>query len=437
MAFSGVTSGTIPSPDISVGGPSPDRSVPSTPHTPQSEASTPSTPGVLRFGGTSIDIRGSAQRAVNMRSKRPATLAAPAAAVPKIGGGALAAPPRVGGAFLSPLPPVPVSEVSISTYLEGQGFTKLGELTFGGFSKIYRLKGPPGAARCIFKRMNIALDRQDLVHKTHAAERGPHLAPHFGPMAIRIRVIYQLMTGELTETPQAGALIVGMIMPEMACSLRDLFLDKQLLEPMASYIGLQIATTLLTARDNSVVHRDLKLDNVMVDPLGKIWVIDFDTARMYPLLNEHVETPVGGDGYLAPERQFGVPVTNPFLSDLYSLGAILERFVVGPRAQGIEGEIRPVGPEGAISDLRSLVARMKMPDPQKRISLEEVISHLTRMSAPAPEGEAFIFDAIQRRTAARIVRKASQEAVRAIHRERTVATFMEKVIKRAVAASRG
>lgn len=110
-------------------------------------------------------------------------------------------------------------------------------------------------------------------------------------------------------------------------------------------LGAQIADALAAAWAQGFVHRDMKPDNVLLEPregappLAR--VIDFGVAKMLdPQLPEGAESPIstpltkegtmiGTPGYMAPEQALGRPATHA--SDLYSLGVVLWEALVGER----------------------------------------------------------------------------------------------------------
>ena len=77
-----------------------------------------------------------------------------------------------------------------------------------------------------------------------------------------------------------------------------------------------------------ICHRDLKPSNFLVS--GKdIWLSDFGTAKCMdgsmPDISSSYDVPVGDTRYVAPEALFslGLADANVFLSDMFSMGAIL------------------------------------------------------------------------------------------------------------------
>jgi eukaryotic-like serine/threonine-protein kinase len=98
----------------------------------------------------------------------------------------------------------------------------------------------------------------------------------------------------------------------------------------AAAIGAQICSVLATAHAASLVHRDIKPQNVMITPTGTVKVLDFGVAALLgadvPRLTITGQV-LGTPAYIAPEQATGGPI-GPH-SDLYALGCVLFELMTG------------------------------------------------------------------------------------------------------------
>ena len=107
----------------------------------------------------------------------------------------------------------------------------------------------------------------------------------------------------------------------------------------ACEIGAQVADALAAAHQKGYVHRDLKPDNVMLEPRDDgsqlVKVLDFGIARVASekavggggRALTRVGTVIGTPGYMAPEQALGEPVD--YRADLYALGLVMHEVVTG------------------------------------------------------------------------------------------------------------
>ncbi|MBB4931109.1 serine/threonine protein kinase [Lipingzhangella halophila] len=118
-------------------------------------------------------------------------------------------------------------------------------------------------------------------------------------------------------------------------SVADLVAEQERLEPgWAAAIAAQVCSVLTAAHGASLVHRDLKPTNLMLEPDGAVKVLDFGLAVALEgsdvsRITRSGETP-GTPAYMAPE-QLMTGASTP-RSDLYSLGCVLYEMLAGSRA---------------------------------------------------------------------------------------------------------
>jgi serine/threonine-protein kinase len=135
---------------------------------------------------------------------------------------------------------------------------------------------------------------------------------------------------------------------------------------------------LQAAHDASVVHCDIKPDNVLVAHSGRVVISDFGIARAAQggRLGSQNATPAGTPAYMAPEQLGGDDVTTR--SDVYSLGVMAFEMLTGDLPWKYMDPARgrllspPPDPREAVPDLPEAVARLIVRamarQPQERIA---------------------------------------------------------------------
>ena len=111
--------------------------------------------------------------------------------------------------------------------------------------------------------------------------------------------------------------------------LRSLLLERGKLPPeQAARIMLQTCRALEAAHSEGVIHRDLKPQNVMLDPGGRVYVMDFGIARSAHLPGmTQTGALIGTPEYMSPEQARGEKLTQQ--SDIFSLGVIFYELLTG------------------------------------------------------------------------------------------------------------
>jgi eukaryotic-like serine/threonine-protein kinase len=101
--------------------------------------------------------------------------------------------------------------------------------------------------------------------------------------------------------------------------------------PVTLTIGKQLCRALEVAHEEGVIHRDIKPQNVVVEPNGFLKVMDFGIARLAnpPKGKGLTEagTSIGTPDYMSPEQLSGLELDPR--SDLYSTGVVLFECLTG------------------------------------------------------------------------------------------------------------
>ena len=157
---------------------------------------------------------------------------------------------------------------------------------------------------------------------------------------------------------------------------------------------LDVCAAVAHAHQNLIIHRDLKPANIMVDPSGRIKLLDFGIAKLFhPDLPDEMHTRAANSfltpEYASPEQVRLQRITTA--SDIYALGLILFELLTGQKAQRVtsssmldiersvcEAETRKPSealPEGTAyppsrlrGDLDNIVLKATRKDPARRYS---------------------------------------------------------------------
>jgi serine/threonine protein kinase/tetratricopeptide (TPR) repeat protein len=112
-------------------------------------------------------------------------------------------------------------------------------------------------------------------------------------------------------------------------TLRQLLSEKKRLEiENAIEFAIQIGEALQEAHDKSIVHRDVKSENIMITAANQVKVMDFGLAKLKGSLKiTKSSSTVGTLAYMAPEQIQGGEVDAR--SDIFSFGVVLYEMLTG------------------------------------------------------------------------------------------------------------
>jgi serine/threonine-protein kinase len=98
--------------------------------------------------------------------------------------------------------------------------------------------------------------------------------------------------------------------------------------PVALRIAKQVCAGLAAAHEVGVIHRDVKPQNIIIEPTGGLKIMDFGIARLTEDRGMTATgTVIGTPDYMSPEQARGLPLD--FRSDIYSTGIVLYEMFTG------------------------------------------------------------------------------------------------------------
>ena len=106
-------------------------------------------------------------------------------------------------------------------------------------------------------------------------------------------------------------------------------------EPMpvrrAVQLIAKVARTVHYAHEHSILHRDIKPGNILIDQKGEPHLTDFGLARLVETESTITRTleVLGTPSYMAPEQAVGNNATVNSATDVYGIGAVLYQLLTG------------------------------------------------------------------------------------------------------------
>ncbi|CDW95763.1 hypothetical protein [Sporisorium scitamineum] len=165
--------------------------------------------------------------------------------------------------------------------------------------------------------------------------------------------------------------------------LYDYLVENQVLaEPEARRIFGQLCLAVAYVHSKGIVHRDLKLENILLDERCNVKLGDFGFTREFER-NRLMDTFCGTTGYASPEMLAGRRYTGEEV-DIWSLGVILYALLCGAlpfddddeavmKQKILQGDFEI--PDCLSEEAQSLIASILQQDPSKRPSIHSILSH--------------------------------------------------------------
>ncbi|CAE6512480.1 unnamed protein product [Rhizoctonia solani] len=156
----------------------------------------------------------------------------------------------------------------------------------------------------------------------------------------------------------------------------------RLRERAARKFARQIGSALEYCHKNNVVHRDLKIENILISHTGNIKIIDFGLSNLYNP-EDHLSTFCGSLYFAAPELLNAKVYTGPEV-DVWSFGVVLYVLVCGKvpfddqSMPALHAKIKRGlfdSPMWLSQECKHILSRMLVTNPTARAPLSEVLNH--------------------------------------------------------------
>lgn len=242
----------------------------------------------------------------------------------------------------------------------------LGKGTYGKVKKARERSGKLVAIKSI--RKDRIKDEQDLIHIRREIEIMSSLNhPHI----IAVHEVFE----------NSSKIVIVMEYASKG-DLYDYISERQRLsEQEARHFFRQVVSAVYYCHKNGIVHRDLKLENILLDANGNIKIADFGLSNVYQQ-DKFLQTYCGSPLYASPEIINGRPYKGPEV-DSWSLGVLLYILIHGTMPfdghdyktlvkQITSGDYRE---PTKLSDACGLIRWMLMVNPERRATIEDIATH--------------------------------------------------------------
>ena len=156
----------------------------------------------------------------------------------------------------------------------------------------------------------------------------------------------------------------------------------KLSESISKLIFKQLIEGLKYIHRKKIVHRDIKLDNILIDLTNTVKICDFGVSRKLSkgdVMHEHCGTPA----YIAPEI-FGNKGYEGYLCDVWSAGVTLYYMLSGiqPFKANSMKDLESIVLQGKFEEIEDvsqeandLIEQMLQVDPKNRITIDNILKH--------------------------------------------------------------
>ena len=148
-------------------------------------------------------------------------------------------------------------------------------------------------------------------------------------------------------------------------------------ENLCRKIFIQVCLAIEYMHEHQIVHRDIKLENIIIDKTGTTKLIDMGFGNFIAHKNHLLRTFCGSPDYAAPELFMGKPYLGPPV-DCWSLGVLLFVILAGvlpfkdsQRVISCQYQCPPIIPDGPVD----LIKKLLVFDPEERFTIKNILAH--------------------------------------------------------------
>ena len=269
-----------------------------------------------------------------------------------------------------------INEIDYSPEKKYKVISNIGQGSYGNVYLAYNIyTNEKVAIKKIYKTLDV-ITEEEIINEIEILKKLNH------PDIVKILEFY--------KTDQAYYIV------SEYCSGGELFTkaETHLSENQIAVIFKQILSGLSYLHSNNIVHRDLKLENILISDVEyvlitgeeylDIKIIDFGNAKHYKK-NIKDSSIVGSTYYIAPETFMKKSGKE---SDLWSAGVILYMLIVGCPPFGGESDKQILSNvqkgvygknysrwQNASNEVKDLIEKLLVSDPRKRLSAKEALEH--------------------------------------------------------------
>ena len=268
----------------------------------------------------------------------------------------------------------------ISEYLPSKKYKILSKLGSGSFGKVF-------LAQNKFTKEKVAMKEIKKANKDLLSD---------GEIKDEIDILKSLDHPDIVRIIESFNTKDSYVLVTEYCEGGELYdqVRNQLSETQIAVIFKQLLSGLAYLHSHNIVHRDLKLENILIQEIEKskttgedlfnIKIIDFGTARIFNN-SKKPQSIVGSSYYIAPEvlnQKYGKEC------DLWSVGVILYMFIVGhaPFDGCDDEEITGNITKGvyrkddkrwkkASKEVKDLIQKLLIYNPKKRLTAIQALKH--------------------------------------------------------------